>query len=94
MQQSIDISCPSGPQQLTRRRSGRRPNDGTDSRTDGRTLGSFIDSAAHTMRAVTITGGVYDTGGSSPSCREGPSLQFHVRGEAQKLKKPIAQVGL
>ena len=24
----------------------------------------------------------------------GPSLQFHVRGEAQKLKKPIAQVGL
>jgi len=35
---SIDISCPSGPQQQTRRSDVRRPNDGTDRLTHGQTL--------------------------------------------------------
>jgi len=33
------ISCPSGPQQQTRRSSVRRPQDGTDRQTDRRTGG-------------------------------------------------------
>ena len=50
VQQSIDISCQSGPQQQTRRRSGRRPNDGTDRRTGGQT----DTQPLHTMRAVSM----------------------------------------
>jgi len=41
---SIDISCPPGPQQQTRRCGVRRPNDGTDGQT---ALDSFIDPAPH-----------------------------------------------
>jgi len=49
---SIDISCPHGAQQQTRRTPRLRSNDETDGRTDGRTLDRFIDPAPHTMRAV------------------------------------------
>jgi len=42
VQQSIDISCPPGPQQQTRRSGVRRPNDGTDGQTDGRTPDRYI----------------------------------------------------
>jgi len=39
-----------GPQQQTRRRGVRRPNDGTDGQTDGRTL----DSCTDTVRALSV----------------------------------------
>ena len=42
VQQSIDISCPPGPQQQTRRSGVRRPNDGTEGRTHGRTPDRYI----------------------------------------------------
>jgi len=44
---SIDVSYPHGAQQQTRRTPLLRSNDRTDRQTD-----RFIDSAAHTMRAV------------------------------------------
>jgi len=49
VRQWIDIICPpDGPTAANR-----RPNDGTDRQTDGRTLASFIDPAAHScIRAV------------------------------------------
>ena len=43
MQKSIDICWPPGPQQQTRRSGVRRPNDGMEGQTDGRTLGSCVD---------------------------------------------------
>jgi len=55
-QLSIDISCPLGAQQQTRRPPLLLSIDGTDRRMDGRTdrrtLDRFIDPAAHTMRTV------------------------------------------
>ena len=50
--ESIDISCPHGAQQQNCRTL--RSNDGTDGRTDGRTLDRFIDPAPHTTPAVSI----------------------------------------
>ena len=50
LQQSIDISCLSGPQQTD----SRQTDGQTDRQTDGRTSYRFIDPAAHTMRAVAI----------------------------------------
>jgi len=38
VQQSIDIACPRGAQQQTRRSSVRRENGGTDRQTDGRPI--------------------------------------------------------
>ena len=52
---SINISCRHGAQQQTRRTPRLRSHDGTDRRTDGRTLDRFIDLAQHTMREVSIT---------------------------------------
>jgi len=50
---SIDISCPHGAQQQTRRTPRLRSNDGTDRQTEyGRTLDRFIDPAPRTVRAV------------------------------------------
>jgi len=54
VQQSTDVFCPPGPQQQTRNSSVRWP-DGTDGRTDGRTLDSCIDPAPHTVLAAPIT---------------------------------------
>ena len=51
---SIDISCQHGAQQQTRCSGMQRANDGTDRWTDGQTLDSFIDPAAHSMRAVSV----------------------------------------
>jgi len=53
VQQSIDISCPSGPQQQTRSSGVRRP-DGTDRQTDGRTRDSYIDLAPQTIDVKTF----------------------------------------
>jgi len=51
-QQSIDISCPPGPQQQTRRTLLQRSN-GADTRTDdGRTQYRFVEPAPHTAPAV------------------------------------------
>jgi len=54
-QLSIDISCPQGTQQRT----GRPPLlllfiDGTDTRTNGRTMDRCVDPAPHTMRTVSV----------------------------------------
>jgi len=49
---STDISSPHGAQQQTRRTPLLLSNDGTDRRTDGRTLDRFIDHAPHTVLAV------------------------------------------
>ena len=46
---SIDISCPHGAQQQTRRTLLLRSNNGTDGRTDGRTPDRYIDPAQHTV---------------------------------------------
>ena len=47
MQQSIDISCLSGPQRQTRLSGVRWPNDWTDGQTDRRTLDNLIHPAPH-----------------------------------------------
>jgi len=47
----LDISCPYGAQQQTRRTPPLRLNDGMDG-TDGRTLDRFVDSAPHSVIAV------------------------------------------
>jgi len=52
---SIDISCPPGPQQQTRRTLVQRSIDGTDRRTDGRTLYRHADPAAHCASRVDKT---------------------------------------
>ena len=52
---SIDISCPPGPQQQTRRTLVQRSIDGTDRRTDGRTLYRHADPAAHRASRVDKT---------------------------------------
>jgi len=49
---SINISCPRGAQQQTRRRPLLLSIGGTDKRADGRTLERYIDSAPRPMRAV------------------------------------------
>ena len=51
---AIDISCPRGALLQTRRTPLLLSIDGTDGRTDGRTLDRFIDPAPHTTRAVSI----------------------------------------
>ena len=51
---SIDISCSQGAQQQTHCTPLLLSMDRTDRRTDGRTLDRFIDSAAHTIWAVSI----------------------------------------
>ena len=48
----IDIFCQRGAQQQTRRTPLLLSIDGTDGRTDGRTLGRFTYPAPHTARAV------------------------------------------
>ena len=53
--QSIDVSCPPGAQQQTTSSGVLRANNGTDGQTDGRTPDRYIDPAAHTMRAASIT---------------------------------------
>ena len=45
--------CPSGAQQQTPSSGVRRAN-GTDGRTDRRTLDRYVDPAAHTMRPVSV----------------------------------------
>jgi len=52
---SIDVSRRHGAQQQTRHIGVRRVNDGTDRQTDRQTPDRFIDPAAHTMRAVSIS---------------------------------------
>jgi len=52
-QQSIDISCPLGPQQQTYSNEVQQP-DGTGGQSDGRTLDSYIDPALHAMEAVPL----------------------------------------
>jgi len=52
VQQSIDISCPSGPQQQTHRTLLQRSIDGTDRQTDGRAV---TQTLTHTLRAVSVT---------------------------------------
>jgi len=47
VQQSIDISCLSGPQRQTRLSGVRWPNDWTDGQTDRRTLDNLIHPAPH-----------------------------------------------
>jgi len=49
-QPSIDISCPQGAQQQTRRTPLLLSIDGTAGRTDGLTLDRFIDPAVHNMQ--------------------------------------------
>jgi len=51
---SIDISRLHGAQQQTRRSGVQRASDGTDRRTDGRTLDRFIHPAPHAMRGLAI----------------------------------------
>jgi len=54
---SIDISCPRGAQQQTRRTPLLLLIDRTDRQTDGRTPDRFIDSASHTvwgLRALSL----------------------------------------
>ena len=55
MQQTVDISCPPGAQQLTCSSGVRRVNDGTDRQTDGRTVDRSVDPSARTMRALPMT---------------------------------------
>ena len=59
MQQSIDISCPLGPQQQTRRTLLQRSIDGTerqtDGRTDGRTPNRCIEPVEYYASSVIIT---------------------------------------
>jgi len=52
---SIDISCPRDAQQQTRLRPLLLSINGTDRRTDRRTLNRFINPAPHTMMAVWTT---------------------------------------
>jgi len=59
VQQSIDISCPLGPQQQTRRTLLQRSIDGTerqtDGRTDGRTPNRYIEPVEYYASSVIIT---------------------------------------
>jgi len=60
VQESIDISCPPGPQQQTRRTLLQRSIGGTDKRTDRRTPYRYIDlvayanSVSNTRKAYTV----------------------------------------
>jgi len=54
VQQSIDISCPPGPQQQTRRTLLQRSTAGTDRWKDGRTPYRYTDPAAYYKREVSI----------------------------------------